>query len=214
MNLPHYNSSGQKQTAYDVSADIFNLPKTNHNLLKAAYEHYLSQKRVNLAKVKTRSLVRGGGKKPHPQKGTGRARAGSIRSPLWRGGGVIFGPTGQENYAKKLNKKAKSLALKQALTLKNKNILSLKSLPEDGKTATLNKLLFQTLKLDRKILIVGFKTPESSRLAIRNLRDVSFIDVSYLNVFRILNADWLVFTADALENLQEKVSSLNVKSIK
>ena len=214
MTLPHYNATGRKQTAYKVSADVFDLPRTNHNLLKLAYEHYLSQRRTNSAQVKNRSSVRGGGRKPWPQKGRGRARVSSIRSPLWRGGGVIFGPTGDENYSKKLNKKAKVLALRQALTLKNERIVTLKSLPEDGKTAILAKLLFETLKLDRKILLVGLGLPEPARLAARNLQDVDLIQVDYLNVFRVLNADWLVFTSAALESLQDRISSLNVKIMK
>lgn len=214
MTLPHYSSKGVKQTEQNVSDDIFSLSKTNHTLLKNAYLHYLNQKRVNLAKVKNRSDVRGGGRKPWRQKGTGRARVSTIRSPLWRGGGVVFGPSGQENYKTKINKKAKALALKQALTLKKTQILSLKSLPEDGKTATLSKLLFKTLKLNKKILIIDSKFDQSIRLAARNLQDVSLSDVAYLNVFKILNANWLVFTPEALESLQERISSLNVKSIK
>ncbi len=214
MTLPHYSSTGQKQAAYGVPADIFGQPKTNQNLLKSAYEHYLNKKRVNIAKVKNRADVRGGGRKPWRQKGTGRARAGSNRSPLWRGGGVTFGPTGEENYIKKLNKKAKVLALKQALTLKNKQIISLKSLPVDGKTATMHKLLFGVLKLDRKVIIVDSKSDQPVRLAVRNLADVDLVDVAYLNVFRILNADWLVFTAASLENLQARAGSLNTGTVK
>ena len=207
MTLPHYTSSGQKQTAYSVPADVFSRPQTNHNLIKAAYEHYLSKKRVNLAKVKTRAAVRGGGRKPWKQKGLGRARVGTIRSPLWRGGGVVFGPSGQENYAKKLNKKAKVLALKQALTLKKEQAISLKSLPTDGKTATMHSLIFKSLKLNRKVLIVDSKADQPVRLSVRNLKDVALIDVAYLNVFRVMNADWLIFTAAALESLQERFSS-------
>ena len=107
MTLPYYDSSGQKEKAYSVAVEIFAREKTNNNLIKAAYEHYLSARRINLAKTKTRGLVSGGGRKPWRQKGTGRARVGSSRSPIWRGGGITFGPTGSENYAKKLNKKPK-----------------------------------------------------------------------------------------------------------
>ena len=187
--------------AYSVETEIFDRPKTNDNLLKAAYEHYLASKRVNLAKVKNRSEVRGGGRKPWRQKGTGRARVGTIRSPIWRGGGITFGPTGNENYAKKLNKKAKLLALKQALTLKKTSTVCFKDLPTDGKTATMAKLL-TSLKLDKKILLVVSKPVDEARRAAHNLKDVQMIEAEYLSVFKVLNADWLAFTADGLERLQ------------
>ena len=212
MTLPYYDSNGQKEKAYGVAVEIFAREKTNNNLIKAAYEHYLSARRINLAKTKTRGLVRGGGRKPWRQKGTGRARVGSSRSPIWRGGGIIFGPTGSENYAKKLNKKAKTLALKQALTMKNQQIICLKDLPDDGKTATMSKLFFETLKLNRKVLLIDHNSQVAAQRATHNLQDLQLLEVDYLNVFRIMNADWLVFTAAALEHLQERLSALNVKA--
>ena len=201
MTVPQYDSAGQKIKACSIEAEIFNRPKTNANLLKAAYEHYLASKRVNLAKTKIRSQVRGGGRKPWRQKGTGNARAGSIRSPIWRGGGITFGPTGVENYAKKLNKKAKLLALKQALTLKKTAVVCFKDLPTDGKTSTMAKLL-ASLKLNKKVLLIVSKPAEETRRAARNLKDVQMIEAEYLSVFKVLNADWLAFTAEGLERLQ------------
>ena len=212
MTLPHYDASGQKEKAYSVAVEIFGREKTNNNLIKAAYEHYLSARRINLAKTKTRGLVHGGGRKPWRQKGTGRARVGSIRSPIWRGGGITFGPSGSENYTKKLNKKAKTLALKQALTIKKDRIICLKDLPDDAKTATIAKLFFETLKLNRKVLLIDHHPQEAVRRATRNLQDLRLIEVDYLNVFRIINADWLVFTAAALDHLQERLSAFNVKA--
>ncbi|MYB39843.1 50S ribosomal protein L4 [Candidatus Saccharibacteria bacterium] len=202
MTVPSYTAAGTKQAGCAVPADVFGLKETNHRLVKAAYENYLDKKRANLAKVKTRGLVRGGGRKPWQQKGTGRARVGSIRSPLWRGGGVIFGPTGRESYVKKLNKKAKALALRQALTLKKDRVAVLQALPEDGKTATLDRLLYGKLKLNRRVLLVDARTEGPAKRAARNLAEVELIDVNYLNVFRVMNADWLVFTAKALDSLK------------
>ena len=202
MKAPHYGPAGDKLAAKEMPAGVFGLKETNHGLVRAAYENYLGKKRANLARAKTRGAVRGGGAKPWKQKGTGRARAGSSRSPLWSGGGVIFGPTGRESYVKKLNKKAKALALRQALSLKKDKVAVLGSLPEDGKTATLNRLIFKTLKLDRRVLLVDDGAPEPARLAARNLAEVELLDVGYLNVFRVMNADWLVFTAKALDNLK------------
>ena len=214
MTLPSYTASGRKDVGLDVDSHIFEIPKINHQLMKLAYEHYLSNRRLNLAKTKTRGLVSGGGKKPWRQKGLGRARVSSIRSPIWRGGGVVFGPSGQRNYSKKLNKKAKNLALKQALSLKNECILSLKTLPTDGKTATFAKLIFEKLKLNRRILIIDFDLNMATKLAVRNLKDVNLINVKSLNVFQILNADWLILTPPALKALTIKFDQKNNKQVK
>ena len=203
MTLPQYNRQGVKEKPIQVDAAIFSIAKPNHNLVKTTYENYLHKKRVNLAKTKNRSQVRGGGRKPRPQKGSGRSRQGTIRSPIWRGGGIVFGPTGLENYKRKINKKAKALALRQALTLKSSRTLVIEDLPNDGKTATLAKLI-QTLKLNRKILIVDAQPAAEIKRATRNLSEVQLLSLDYLNVFRVINADWLLFTQSALENLQAK----------
>ena len=99
--------------------DIFAVEVPNHELLKLAYDSYLANARLASATTKQRGEVSGGGKKPWKQKGTGRARFGSSRNPIWRGGGVVFGPRGNENYTKKLSKTAKKVAVRQALTVAN-----------------------------------------------------------------------------------------------
>ena len=148
------------------------------------------------------------GKKPFRQKGTGRARAGTIRSPLWTGGGVTFGPTGLENYAKKINKKTKIVAVRHALSLNKDQIIIIKSLPTEPKTATMASLLFKTLKLNKKVLLVDDEVADDTKLAVNNLQDVSLIDVKYLNVYRILNSDWIIITESALASLESKFGSL------
>src|SRR5215510_6528191 len=100
-----------------LNKDIFELTVENHELLKLAYDAYLANSRSAHAKTLKRGEVRGGGKKPWRQKGTGRARFGSSRNPIWRGGGIVFGPTGEENFTKKMTLKAKRTALRQALTM-------------------------------------------------------------------------------------------------
>src|SRR5665213_4279273 len=113
-----YTKAGAKATtAAKLDAAVFGVSPENHALLKAAYTMYLANGRGNNAVTKTRGLVRGGGKKPWKQKGTGRARFGSSRVPIWRGGGVVFGPTGLENYKKYITTSEKRKALKQALSL-------------------------------------------------------------------------------------------------
>jgi len=184
-----------------LSKDVFGLKVENHELLKQAYVTYLANGRDNLAVTKTRGLVRGGGKKPWKQKGTGRARFGSSRNPIWRGGGIVFGPTGEENYTKGLNVKAKRLAIRQALSLANteKHITVVTDLKvKDGKTADLAKQL-TALKAGKNVLVVvEHKTDELVR-ASSNLQNVKVVAAKYVNTYDALNADTIVFTAKALE---------------
>lgn len=179
----------KKQT---LPKDVFAVDVPNHELLKLAYDSYLANARLASATTKQRGEVRGGGKKPWKQKGTGRARFGSTRNPIWRGGGIVFGPRGNENYTKKLSKTSKRVAIKQALTLANKdNRIIVKDISTTGKTAEIVKFL-QDNKIDRKVLIVvDEKTPELIR-ATNNLRQVRLVNALYLNVFDILNADTIV----------------------
>lgn len=179
----------KKQT---LPKDVFAVDVPNHELLKLAYDSYLANARLASATTKQRGEVRGGGKKPWKQKGTGRARFGSTRNPIWRGGGIVFGPRGNENYAKKLSKTSKRVAIKQALTLANKdNRIIVKDISTTGKTAEIVKFL-QDNKIDRKVLIVvDEKTPELIR-ATNNLRQIRLVSALYLNVFDILNADTIV----------------------
>jgi 50S ribosomal protein L4 len=179
----------KKQT---LPKDIFAVDVPNHELLKLAYDSYLANARLASATTKQRGEVRGGGKKPWKQKGTGRARFGSTRNPIWRGGGIVFGPRGNENYTKKLSKTSKRVAIKQALTLANKdNRIIVKDISTTGKTTEIVKFL-QDNKIDRKVLIVvDEKTPELIR-ATNNLRQVRLVSALYLNVFDILNADTIV----------------------
>src|SRR5580700_4305851 len=113
MATATYTKTGTKAPSpAKLSKDIFGLEVTNHELLKQAYVAYQSNGRINLAVTKTRGKVRGGGRKPWAQKGTGRARFGSSRNPIWRGGGIAFGPTGQENFQHHLSSSSKQQALR------------------------------------------------------------------------------------------------------
>ena len=152
--------------------------------------------------VKNRSAVRGGGKKPWRQKGTGRARQGSIRSPQWRGGGVVFGPRGNENYTKSLSKTAKRVAVKQALTLASEaKKIAIDDIKTTGKTAEVAKYLADN-KLNRKVLVVvSEKTPELMR-ASNNIQNVLVVSANYLSVYHILNADHIVLSAKAVPVLE------------
>lgn len=186
----------------DVKLDdaVFAVDVPNHELLKVAYESYLAAGRQVGAKTKTRGDVRGGGKKPWRQKGTGRARFGSSRNPIWRGGGIVFGPLGIENYTKKLSKTSRKVALRQALTLANQagEIVVVDKFTTTGKTKDAIALLAKAGVADRRrILLIDNKTDENIR-STANLQYVELVSPTYLTVFNILNADAIVFTKDAL----------------
>lgn len=190
--------------ASTLPKEVFDIEVKNHELLKLSYEAYLANGRPNLAKTLRRGEVRGGGKKPWKQKGTGRARFGSTRNPIWRTGGVVFGPLGNENYSKTVPKHAKRLAIRQALTLAAKadKIIIVDELKTTGKTKEMAENL-KKLGAERRILIaVTDKTPELLR-ATNNLPDVTVMQATYLNVFHILNADKIVITRDGLAAITE-----------
>lgn len=201
MAVATYTKAGAKATAAaKLDKAVFGVEAKNHELLKAAYTAYLANGRGNLAVTKTRGLVRGGGKKPWKQKGTGRARFGSSRVPIWRGGGITFGPTGQENYSKQLNVKAKRQAIRQALSLASaagKISVIEDVISKEGKTADLAKLLAKIDAERNVLLVVEQKTPELVRAA-RNLPAVQAISAHYVNVYDVLNADCIVFSQAAL----------------
>lgn len=201
MAVATYTKTGAKATTpAKLDTAVFGVEAKNHNLLKQAYTTYLANGRENLAVTKTRGLVRGGGKKPWRQKGTGRARFGSSRVPIWRGGGITFGPTGQENYSKSMNVKAKRQAIRQALSTASaagKIIVIEDIVSKEGKTAELAKLLVK-IGADRNTLIIVDKKTDELDRASRNLPAVKIVSATYVNVYDVLNADCLVFTHPAL----------------
>ena len=185
-----------------LNKEIFGLTVENHELVKLAYDAYLANSRSSHAKTLKRGEVRGGGKKPWRQKGTGRARFGSTRNPIWRHGGVAFGRTGNENFTKKLSRSSKLLAVRQALSMKNaeKAVIVLdKEVKLTGKTKDAVKVL-KDLKLEDKnvLAVAAEKTPEVMR-STNNLPNVKLVRATYLNVFDIMNADAIVFSEAALE---------------
>lgn len=206
MATPTFTASGTKSTtAAKLPQDVFGVEVTSQALLKQAYETYLANGRENYAVVKTRGLVRGGGKKPWKQKGTGRARFGSSRNPIWRGGGIVFGPTGNENYTMKISTASKRVAIRQALSLAakaNKVTVIEKLSSKDGKTAELAQLMTKLGTTRAALVVVSHKTDELVR-ASRNLPEVKLISAKYLNVYDIMNAHSLVLTSDAVAVVEE-----------
>lgn len=182
--------------------EVFAVEVTNHELLKLAYDAFLANNRLASATTLQRGEVRGGGKKPWKQKGTGRARFGSTRNPIWRGGGIVFGPRGNENYTKKISTTSKRVALRQALTLANEaKKIVVKEVKTTGKTAEIVNFLADN-KLDRKVLlVVDDKTPEIIR-ATTNLQNVLLIRSTYLSVYHILNADHIVLAPESVKTIK------------
>ena len=183
-----------------LNKDVFELNVENHELLKTAYDAYLANSRSSHAKTLKRSVVRGGGKKPWKQKGTGRARFGSTRNPIWRHGGVAFGRTGEENFTKKLSRSAKKIAVRQALSLKNADkAIIVESIATTGKTKEVAKKLADLKLTDKAVLmVVAEKAPEILR-ATNNIPNLKLVRATYLNVFDILNADAIIFSETALK---------------
>ena len=182
--------------------DIFAVNVSNHELVKLAYDSYLANSRTASATTKQRGEVSGGGKKPWKQKGTGRARFGSSRNPIWRGGGIVFGPRGNENYSKSLTKTSKRVAVKQALTLANvAGKVIVKDITVTGKTADFVKYLSENELTGKVLIVVNEKTNDLMR-STNNIQNVLVTRTSYLNVFNILNADKIVLATDTIDTLK------------
>ena len=199
-----YYQQGEQIGDIELSDDIFGV-QINTAAMHQAVVAYLANQRLASAKTKTRTEVRGGGRKPWRQKGTGRARHGSIRSPIWRGGGIVFGPTGEQNYKQKLPKKTKRLALKSALTAKvnDGSLIVLDALRlEKPKTKEMVAIL-QRLQTGRKVLLVMDGSQENVIKSARNIPGVKTTHAGQLNVYDILNTDNLVLTRDAVNQIEE-----------
>lgn len=201
MATPTYTKSGTKATtAAKLDKAIFGVEIKSHSLLKQAYVAYQANGRENLAKTLKRGEVRGGGKKPWKQKGTGRARFGSIRVPIWRGGGITFGPLGKENYSRTLTVKSKRQAIRQALSVNSDNIIVVESVSFKGKTAEA-AAFFAKIGAERSILLVVDNKDELTMRSVKNLQNVTVASAMYLNVFTIMNADKIVIEAKALDTI-------------
>jgi large subunit ribosomal protein L4 len=199
-----FNQAGEKTKEIDAPKEVFSYPAKEH-LIYEAVVNYRSNQRRGTASTKTRAEVRGGGRKPWRQKGTGRARAGSNRSPIWRKGGVVFGPKNRD-YSYHIPKKAKRNALKSALSLKfeEKKILVLESLEfKEPKTKEGIKFL-HNLGLE-SVLVIDSHENKNLFLSLRNIPLAKAIDQNQLNVYDVLNHESLVFTKKAFDSLMERL---------
>lgn len=208
LKFPVYNLKGEKVKDIELSEKTFGLKK-NDALLHQVYVSQFANRRQVLAHTKDRAERAGSGKKPWRQKGTGRARVGSVRSPIWRKGGIIFGPTKDRNFKKDVPKKMGRIALATALSGKARDmeLFLVESLAmKEIKTKKMHEAV-KNFKLKGSILM-GFSEKErGAKRASRNLPRIMNIDVKNLNVFDVLNHKHLVLSEESVKGLEEKFES-------
>lgn len=199
------NWQGEDAGQASLELKVANEENASH-LLHRAVVRQLNNARQGNASSKTRAEVRGGGRKPWRQKGTGRARAGSIRSPLWRGGGVTFGPKPRD-YSQKINRKERRLALRTALISRSEQLITVENFAEQlvqPKTKELVEALTRWgVKPKQKVLLLLTEIPEAIYLSARNIPYINLTRADSINVYDILLADVIVATSEALATIQE-----------
>lgn len=203
LKLALLNVKGEKVKDINLNENIWGITP-NDSVLHNAIILAQASLRQGTNSTKTRAEVSGGGRKPHAQKGTGRARAGSTRAPHWTGGGIIFGPTPRD-YGKKMNKKERRLAIKSAYAYKflNKELIGLENLDlVDIKTKDMVALL-ENLKVTGKVLFATSNENEKAILSARNLKNVEMMDVTKMSVLDITKCKYLVIDEASLEKLEE-----------
>jgi len=201
ITLPVLNLSGEKVGDIKLNAEVFGIEDANEQVIHDAVVTHMANSRQATAKTKKRHEVSGGGKKPWRQKGTGRARAGSSRSPIWVGGGTVFGPDGNQNYTVSQNKKAHALALKTVLSQKIKNgIIVVDSLAlKEISTKDFKKAL-DAIKATGKALVIG--SDDNLIKSARNLEGVTVHPVTDVSVYDLLNNPYFVIGKEDLKTLE------------
>ncbi|WP_145724631.1 50S ribosomal protein L4 [Bacillus licheniformis] len=198
-----YNQNGSTAGDIELNDSVFGI-EPNESVVFDAILMQRASLRQGTHKVKNRSEVRGGGRKPWRQKGTGRARQGSIRSPQWRGGGIVFGPT-PRSYAYKLPKKVRRLAIKSALSSKvnDNNLIVLEDLNLDAVKTKEMAAILKGLSIEKKALIVTADANETVELSARNLPGVTVVEANGINVLDLVGHEKLVMTKAAVEKVEE-----------
>ncbi|ASF27394.1 50S ribosomal protein L4 [Bacillus amyloliquefaciens] len=198
-----YNQNGSTAGDIELNASVFGI-EPNESVVFDAILMQRASLRQGSHKVKNRSEVRGGGRKPWRQKGTGRARQGSIRSPQWRGGGVVFGPA-PRSYSYKLPKKVRRLAIKSVLSSKvnDNNIIVLEDLTLDTVKTKEMAAILKGLSVEKKALIVTADANEAVSLSARNIPGVTVVQANGINVLDVVNHEKLLITKAAVEKVEE-----------
>ena len=208
-NLKVIDQKGKNAGEVTLNDEVFGI-KPNESVVFDAIIRQRAGRRQGTSKVKNRSAVRGGGKKPWKQKGTGRARQGSIRSPQWRGGGVVFGPT-PRSYAYSMPRKQRRLAIKSVLSQKliDKDLIVLDQLTMSAPKTKEFKSILDDLKVEGKVLVVS--EDKNIQYSARNLPNVKVITANGLNVEDVVNYDKLILTKEAIEKIEKNVEGASTK---
>ncbi|MDX1607647.1 MAG: 50S ribosomal protein L4 [Candidatus Spechtbacterales bacterium] len=203
MKVDIYNKTGKKEGSQDLPGEIFGLD-ANDALVYQVFTVKLANRRRPYAHTKTRADKRGGGRKPWRQKGTGRARHGSIRSPLWRGGGVTFGPRNDRAYGKKINKKMNKKAIATVLSSKAKagNVYVVKAFDWKELKTKKGVSLLGKMKVDgASIIVYGTKEDDGYQRVFNNIPGVKPVNIDRINIVDLLNNKVCVFSQSALDKL-------------
>lgn len=210
MKTEVYNQKGEVLEEIEVPQNIFDVA-FNNDLVYQVYKSLLSNQRKPIAFSKNRAEVRGGGKKPWAQKGTGRARHGSTRSPIWKGGGVVFGPRQkEENLKKKVNKKMKKASVRIILSkkLKDKEIRIIDKFEiKEIKTKEIFNILKQIFKKDitKSILILLDSKEKTLTRALKNISRIEIANISDVSILNLLNNKFVMFSKEALSTLEKQL---------
>ena len=200
IELKVLSQTGKEVSTITLDKEVFGV-EFNEQVMFDAVMTYLANRRQATAKTKKRHEVSGGGKKPFRQKGTGRARAGSSRSPIWVGGGTVFGPDGNQNFKIKQNKKEHKLALKSALTKQVNNLVVLDNLTVEGKTKEVVDVLKALNIANNKVLLVS--EDEKVLQGSRNLNNVLVVSKNNISVYDLLNSETLIMVEADVKELEE-----------
>jgi len=205
-----YNVTGDKTGSLELSDDVFGV-KPKASVVHQVYTAILANFRQPWAHSKNKGEVRGGGKKPWKQKGTGRARHGSIRSPLWKGGGVTFGPLNTRNYKQKINKKTNQLAVKMCLSDKvnTGKLVVLEGLPADGKTKTMSALWKKLPGAHFPTLLAVDKSDKKDEVVARASRNLSKLDLGIakdINLVDLMNHQYVILTKAGIKIFESRLT--------
>ncbi len=205
VSLKVVNLKGEETGSVSLSAEVFGVKEENAQAVHDAVTVYLANLRQATAKTKKRHEVHGTGKKPFRQKGTGRARAGDVKSPIWVGGGNVFGPDGTQNYKLSQNKKEHNLALRTVLSEKvaEKGIIVVDSLSLAKASTKEFAACLKAIKAEGKVLVVSSGDNENLFLSARNIEKLGLVEPSNVAVYDVLHFDKIVVSADDIKKIEE-----------
>ncbi|MCK9186161.1 50S ribosomal protein L4 [Candidatus Gracilibacteria bacterium] len=204
MNVDLYKQSGEKAGTLDLPKEIFEVP-FNKDLIHQALVRQAANKRVNLANTKTREFIRGGGIKPRPQKGSGRSRQGSTRSPQWRGGAVLFGPLATRNFSKDMPKKQRKIALFSALSekVRENSVIGLEEFESKDMKTKMFAEMVKKLPIERNALFIIAEKDETITRSSKNIPEVKTILAPYVNIQDLQKYKTVVILKNAVAKLKE-----------